>query len=402
MRSSRGQATVDYVALVAILAMLLTASLAVAGGAGPGVVNAVAGQIRHALCVVTGGSCPDLSSRPCTVASTRDARHFAVNLVLVRIDHDRYVLREELSDGTVRLTVARSGGLGAEAGVGARAAATVGGRRVGAAEDLRAGAQAVGAIGRVYVARDEREADAFMRAIRDGDDPPVAAREVFLEGGARGLGTLGIGSSVAGGALRALSSTMAGARRDTRTGDVTLTVGAGSSGWGAVTIALGGPAGTSERATTLGVTLDRHGRATELSLAAAGAVGAGAALPPGLSRVFGNVTVLNARGGGRRWELAARLDLRDPLVGAVWRRFRSDPADGEAIAQLGAAVRDRSHLDVRAYRTDSASSGAAAGIAAGLQVGGEFDHTVEHSRLLAARSRPAGGLWERRLDCMEA
>ena len=154
--------------------------------------------------------------------------------------------------------------------------------------------------------------------------------------------------------------------------------------------------------TTLGLTLDRHGRAIELSLAAAGAVGAGAALPPGLSRVFGNVTVLNADGGGRRWELAARLDLRDPLVAAAWRRFRSDPADGEAIGLLGAAIRDRSHLDVRAYRTDSASSGAAAGIAGVVQVGGELDHTVEHSRLLAARSRPAGGLWEQRRDCVPA
>ena len=198
MRSSRGQAAVDYVALVAVLAALLTAALALAGGAGPGVVNAVAGQIRHALCVVTGGWCPDPSSRPCTVASTRDARHFAVNLVLVRIDHDRYVLREELSDGAVRLTVARSGGLGAEAGVGARATVTVEGRPVGAAEVLRAGAQVVAGVGRVYVARDGREADAFMRAIRDGDDPPVAAREIVYEGGARGLGTLGIGGSVAG------------------------------------------------------------------------------------------------------------------------------------------------------------------------------------------------------------
>lgn len=402
MRCSRGQATVDYVALVAVLAALLTAALALAGGAAPGVVNAVAGQIRHALCIVAGGPCPDPSSRPCTVASRRDARHLAVNLLLVRIDRDRHVLREELSDRTVRLTVARSDGLGAEAGVGARATATSGGRSVGAAADLRAGAQAVFGRGRVYVARDRREADALMRAIRSGEEPPVPARETFYEGGARGLGTLGIGSSLAGGALRALSGTMLGARRDARSGDVTLTLNAGGSGWGAVTVALGGPVGTAERATTLGLTLDRRGRATELSLSAAGALGAGVALPPGLSRAFGNVTVLNAAGGGRRWELAARLDLRDPLVAAAWRRFRGDPADAEAIGLLGAAVRDRSHLDVRAYRTRSISSGAAAGIAGGVQVGGELDRTIERSRLLAARSRPAGGLWEQRFDCLPA
>lgn len=402
MRCSRGQATVDYVALIAVLAALLTAALALAGGAGPAIVNAVAGQLRHALCVVTGGPCPDPSSRPCTVASTRDARHIAVNLLLVRVDRDRHVLREELSDGTIRLTVARSHGLGAEAGAGARATVTADGRPAGVAAELRGGAQAVFGRGRVYVARDRHEAGAFMRAIRAGDDPPAAVREVFYEGGVRGLGTFGINGSLAGGALRALSGAMLGARRDARTGDVTLTLNAGGSGWGAVAVALGGPVGTSERATTLGLTLDRRGRATELSLSAAGALGAGAALPPGLSRALGGVTALNTAGGGRRWELAARLDLRDPLVAAAWRRFASGPADGDAIRLLGTAVRDQSHLDVRAYRTASTSRGAAAGVAVGVRVGGEFDHTIEHSRLLAARSRPAGGLWEQRLDCLRA
>ena len=400
MRCSRGQATTEYVALVAVLAVMLAAGLVLAGGFAPGVVNAVAGQIRHALCVVGGGACPDLRSRPCTVASTRDARHVAVNLVLLRIDHDRYVLREELSDGTIRLTVARSGGLGAEGGVGGRASVTVRGRQFGVRDEVRAGAQAVLGSGRVYLTRDAREAAALMRALRAGRDPAAPAREVFFEGGARGLAAIGAGSSVAGASLRALGSTLAGARRDRRTGDLTLTMISGGSGWGAVTVALGGAVGTADRATALGLTLDRGGRATELSLSAAGSVSAGSALPPGLSRAFGGATALSANGAGRRWELTARLDLRDPVAAAAWRRFRDEPASGEAIGLLGAAIRDRAHLDVRAYRTDSTSSGAAAGVAGGVQLGGEFDHTVERSRLLAARSRPAGGLWERRLDCV--
>jgi hypothetical protein len=45
-------------------------------------------------------------------------------------------------------------------------------------------------------------------------------------------------------------------------------------------------------------------------------------------------------------------------------------------------------------------SGASAGVGLGVQVGGEVEHTSEHSRLLAAVSRPAGGLWEQRLDCL--
>lgn len=403
MRSSRGQATIDYVALIAVMAVLLTIALGIATAGAPGIVNAVAGQIRHALCVVSGGPCPDLSPKPCAVASRRDARHYAVSLVVVRVDHDRYALREQMSDGTVRLTIARSGALGAEVGVGGRANVTVRGRTVGVTDEARAGAQGVLASGRVFVARDGREAALFMRAIRDGDDPPAAAREVFYEGGLRGLATIGVGNAAAGASLRGLSGVLAGGRRDRRTGDVTLSVNAGGSGWGVVTVALGGPVASGERGVILAVTLDRHGRATELSLSASGTLAAGAALPPGLSRALGGrASAMSADGRGRRFELGARLNLRDPLVAAAWQRFRGDPGSGDAIRGLGEAIRDRSHLDVRTYRTTSTTSGASAGIGQIVQAGGEYEHTIEDGRLLSAASRPAGGLWEQRSDCMPA
>jgi len=194
---------------------------------------------------------------------------------------------------------------------------------------------------------------------------------------------------------------MIGGRRDRRTGDLTLTVNAGGSGWGAVTAALGGPVATSERAVSLAVTLDRRRRPTELSLSASGALTGGAALPPGLSRALaGRLSAMSVDGGGRRLELTARLDPRDPLVAAAWQRFRDDPASGDAIRGLGEAIRDRAHLDVRTYRTNSTSSGASAGIGQIVQAGGEYEHIVENSRLLSASSRPSGGLWEERFDCV--
>ena len=401
MRCSRGQATVDYVALIAVLAVVLTAALGFSTGAAPGIVNAVAGQLRHALCVVGGGLCPDLAPRPCAVASTRDTHHFAVSLVVVRVDRDRYVLREEMSDGTVRLTVARSGALGVEGAVGARATVRVRGRDVGMTDEARIGAQGVRASGRVFVARAEREAAAFMRAIGDGADPPVPARETFYEGGVRGLATLGAGNPVAGASLRGLSGVLVGGRRDLRTDDVTLGVGAGGSGWGAVTIALGGPVATTERAVTLAVTLDGRRRATELALTASGTLAAGAALPPSLSRVVGGrASALSVDGRGRRFEFDARLDLRDPLVVAAWKRFLEDRGSGHAIRALGEAVRDRARLDLRTYRTSSTSSGVSAGIGQVVQAAGEYDHTIENARLLSASTRPPGGLWEKRLDCV--
>jgi hypothetical protein len=400
MRSTRGQASVDYVALIAVLAVLVAAALAFAPAGAPGIVNAVAGQIRLALCLVGGGPCPDLRSRPCTVASTRDARRFAVSIVLARIDHDRYVLREEMSDGTVRLTTARGGGLGVEAGVGGRAKVTVKGRQVGASDEVRGGAQVAGSFGKVFVARDAREAAAFMRAIRDGHDPPVSARETVYEGGIRGLGTIGVGTSLAGGSLRGLASAMVAARSDHGSGDVTLTINAGRSGVGAATVAFGGPTGGSDASAILGLTLDRDRRPTELSLSASGTIATGSALPPGLARALGSAATFSADTGGRHWELAARLDLRDPLAAAAWARFRDHPASAGAIRGLGEALRDRASLDVRTYRADSTSSGGSIGAGEIVQVGGEFDHTVDRRRLLAARSRPAGGLWEERFDCV--
>lgn len=406
MRCSRGQATIDYVALVAVVAVLLGVALGTATAGAAGVVNAVAGQIRHALCVVGGGPCPDLRSKPCAVASRREARHMAVSLVLVRIDRDRYVLREEMSDGTIRLTVTDSGGLGGELGAGGRATVTINGREHGLRDELRGGASLIGGRGTVYVARDEREAAAIMRAIRAGEEPPAAARERFLEGGVRALGTAGLGGVFAGASLRGLASRVAGVRRDERTGDVTVSLHASGSLWGALTVAFDGPVGSGEHALALGLTLDRRHRATELSLSASFALAAGEPLAPSIARTLGGeaawVTGMSSRVGGRRVELSGRLDVRDPLVAAAWRRFRDDPTSGDAIRALGAAIRDRALLDVRVYRTDTTSDGAAAGLGAGVQVGGEYEHSVETSRLLGARSRGAGGLWETRLDCLRS
>jgi len=98
--------------------------------------------------------------------------------------------------------------------------------------------------------------------------------------------------------------------------------------------------------------------------------------------------------------LAARLDLRDPIVRASWARFRRDPTSSAAITALGETIRDRAHLDVRTYRTASTLRGGEVGISAGVRVGGEYDHVTDEARLLAASSRPPAGLWERRFDCL--
>jgi hypothetical protein len=396
MRSARGQATIDYVALVGVLAIVFGLALGLATQGAPGIVNAVAGQMRRALCLVGGGHCADPRPKPCTVASDRDQHHFAVSVLFVRIDHNRSVLRERMSDGTVRLTVARGWAGGLEAGAGATARVSVNGRPVGATDEVRASAQAAIGRAKVYVARDAREASAFMRAIRDGRTPgPV--REVSYDGGLRGLAEAGLGNAW----LEGMASNTLGVRRDRRTGETTVSLNPGASSFGALTTALGGPAAGSDRTATLSLTLGRRRRPTELSLSAAGSVGAGAALP----MIFGT----SARAGGsqgamagRRWELGARLDLRDPAVRAAWERVRRHPTSADAIRALGTVARRRAYLDARTYTTAGTASGAALGVSEGARLGAEYDHIIDRSRLLSASSRPPMGLWERRLDCVAA
>lgn len=405
MRSQRGQATIDYLGLIAVLAVVLAVAAGVASGAAPGVANAVVGQVRRALCIVTGGWCGAERRLPCVIASERDNRHVAFAIILIRLDGDRYVLREKMSDGTVRLTLAQRGGAGVELGVGGRAQVTLRGRTIGMEDELRGGLEGILGYGETYVARDDGEAEEILRALRrripliGGPDPS----ERFVEGGTRGLARLGVGGSVAGLSLERLAETVVGGRRDERTGNVTITLNAGSAGWALLSAFMAGPSGASDRQVTFALTLDRDRRPIELGLTATGLLAAGATLPIGIARrakIRADAGLMKLR--GRRWEFGARLDLRDPAVAAAWAAFRHDPANPGAIRGLAAALHTRAHVDVRAYSVGSESAGGALVAGAGLRIGGELDRTIDRARLLAAASRPPGGVWEQRADCVAA
>jgi Flp pilus assembly pilin Flp len=404
LRDQRGQATTDYVALVALLAVLLAVGASVTSIGAPGVANAVLGQFRRALCLVGGGDCPIAPRAPCTVASTRDSRHFAVNLVLVRLDEDTVVLRERLSDGTIRLTLSERDGGGVEGGVGGKATIDVRGHEVGVDREARAGVQGVLGHGAVYYARDERAADELLEELRRpraGGGP--RASEVFYEGGVRGLGRVaGAGAHVVSGQLDGVASAMLGGRRDRRNGQVTVSLGAGASGAGLVSLVVGGGAGALDGQAVLGLTLDRHGRPAELTLSATGRVAGGASLPSGIADALQGAIpgTSSSSTSGRRWELGARVDLRDPAVAGAWQAFRRAPASVAAIRALGEALHSHATVDVRTYALDGTASGAGGSLALGVKLGGEYEHAVDRARLLAAARRPPFGLWEARVDCV--
>ena len=275
-RSQHGQAAIDYVALIAVLAVLLGSAAATAGGGAASMTNAVLGQLRRALCVVSGAACPAERQLPCVVAGERDAVHVAVSIAIVRIDKDRFVRRERLSDGTVRLTLSRHTGAGVEAGVGARATVKLKRRTLGSDREARAGVEGVVGWGEVFEARDDRHADEILRALRRPRLPLVTGprpREIFVEGGVRALGRVGLAAGEAGASLDALADAIAGARRDQRTGEVTIALNASGSGWGLVSALIAAPTASSDRQMGLSLTLDRRRRPTELALTASGTLG---------------------------------------------------------------------------------------------------------------------------------
>nr|MBA3327781.1 hypothetical protein [Solirubrobacterales bacterium] len=238
--SERGQATVDYVALLAIVAVLLAGAVAVTAVQAPGVADAVVAQVRRALCIVSGRACPVQRNRPCVVLAVRDARHVAANVAIVRLDDDHVLLRERLSDGSVRLTILERSGGGLEVGLGAQARLKLGARTLGLGTHARAALLGLIGDGRVFHARDDREADRIVRAVMRrelpaaldrpyrivravlGGDGGPRADEVFVEGGLKALGEAGVRAPAISVDAEGETEAALGARLDRRTGQATV------------------------------------------------------------------------------------------------------------------------------------------------------------------------------------
>lgn len=420
MHGDRGQATAEYIAVLAVLAVLLGATGAVV--APGGIANAVLGQMRRALCVVSGSACPAQRPPPCVVRAESKRRRVSVTVGVIRLDDEHVLLRERLSDGSFRLTVVKESGTGAEMTLGNRWQLEVRGRRIGVGAQLRAALLGILGDGRVYLAPDERAADALQKRLKagvpfgldaplkiakglfgGGDDPPPEPDQVYAHAGLKADGALDL-TTVAGElALEAMGKAVLGARRDRRTGALTLYLRTERSA-GALAAAVLGVGGRLEGVGLLALTLDRDRRPVDLALLASGEArntplpGSLAALLKGPKENKGSLSTRFE--SGRRWELEAHLDVRDPEAEAAWAAFRRAPFSLSAVSTLGARLRDRARLDVRSYATTSKRSGGDVHIGYGVGAGAGYQRLEEGARLIAASSRPAGGAWELRADCV--
>lgn len=412
MRAERGQGTVEYVAIVALVTFVLVVAGAAAGG--PGVANAVGRSLRHALCRVGAGTCATVDPAPCTLRTSTLRGGFSGKVLLLRVGRDTAIVRTERSDGTVDVTLLEGGSAGVAATLGASGGLRIGGVRAGL------GAAAEGALlatlggGRTWRLRGAREADAFVRRLvrrvaargasaLPGIGPALDLGQRILRRGAHGplpepdstttTGGVRAKGDVELGPLAGVSGDVAVTlgRRRARDGSTTWTVRLSAGVSRPLRRAVGVTAG-ADGGVVLALAYDPAGRLRRLDVSASGAQAKRATLR-------GMVV-----GTGRHVEAAAALDLTsgdDALVRALLSALRPDRAAAlpGAVVALATAIADRGALDVATYRDDRVGGGVDVSAGVGVAVGGSLELSRARSTLTGAWTRPPGGAWERRGDC---
>jgi hypothetical protein len=402
--AERGQGTVEYVGVVALVALVLAAAATV--WTDPQAIGgAVSRALARGLCVVSGGFC-DADRQPCVTAARSEERGWHVNVAVFRYGEDDVLIREERSDGTVALTHTHDRDGGLDVGIGADA--HVSGISVGAS--LRAAILAGLGKGETYVVPKAR-ADAVQARLVAGEGGLPRPATTYGEGGVardyQGALSGGPFEIVAGFSPEDAHGTSV----DTASGRTTVYL-APAEGWrGSLSLSDDELAGAASRhEERYGVVLDRAGDPRELVVTATGELHGAAELPAALAEVAGYLLVPAAAGGGRQWTVETHLDLSDPearrVAGAFVEEIRHPGVHiGSKVApsaQLRRLLGERGQTEARTYALDERSGGFGGHLAAGPKIGGAKETKRRMTRLLAAASRGPDRAWRRRDDCLAA
>lgn len=422
-RRTEGQASGEYVALVALVAVALAL---VAGLASGGVGGAVLAGVQRGLCRVTGAACPrprppadELA--PCPLERTTRGESLDGAYELVRLGRNGTLTAVRGSDGRVTVTLADATSAGGEVGLGLELGV---GRLRGA--EATAGVRLSVASGRSWTLPSAAAARAFLA--RFGSKATIGGQAVDLVRSGCSLLCDAIGwrphaelpppdelvmdhgvaarfEAAIGPAKRAVSGGgLLGARlgRD------------GSSTWflqldaAAAAQIADGPATAGADAqgqAVVSYTLDAHRRPLRLVVHTAARATAAVGLAGSRSRLKGS---LGAR-GGLVVERDATLDLHDPAnrataaaFVAALRRPRAPGALWRSAAAVRARIARAGVLDRRVYALTSSAFELGAKAAVGLQFGGTFGRTRQRMRLLRAETRLPGLPYLPRDDCRVA
>jgi hypothetical protein len=432
-RSDRGQASSDYVGLLALIGVAFT--VAVVAISPPPLATSIASAMRHALCTVGGGVCtPSEASRagltPCVVHARSDAESVEAAIAVVRLRRGDTAVVERRSDGTATVSFLDANAVGAQIGVGFSLAS------IGGEGTAGAGAGVSFNTGRSYefpsweaarrfLVRHAREEDTtgeglnLARRVSPLHEPhrlPAAGSSSFEAGT---WAELEADAKMALPALRskptadasAAASRLLGRRRSGRRTTWFLRIENGAAAkLGLVVGSVGGGAQTD---VVLEVTTE-NGRAIAATATGVAAVAGEVnlyghssdlgTLAKRLGRAGGGAT--GAGRGGMTMQASVELDLTVPenaaAVGGALDvlRLRAAPREfSSRLAALGKRLGADGRLEVAFYRSASSAKAKSARLAFGAEIGVEHVRSRETRELVAAWSAHGDALRERE-DCL--
>jgi hypothetical protein len=419
-----GQASVEYVAVIALVALILAVGAAVITVSGLG--ERVIHTIRQGLCEVAGLACP-VPPQPCVVRRQAERDSGSVTVGIVRLGSDASVIRELRSDGRVLVTLIGGSHGGAEIGIGAGGEIVAGGAPLPAGGEARAAAIVHLGGGRQWVVRTQADADRLVDDLGQDetipilDGPAEAIDEAlgggsdvrgpdveWVEGGPGGEASAAIGAGLSVSATASMAQ-VEGTRIDHRTGARTLYLRLDSAGSAAISAKLVGASVSAPGTTSVALTFDRHGKPVELSASATRGLEGMVGLPPGLRSLIAQSAGGATPGPGARVEVEARLDLTAPANVEAARRLMQalehpDDPGGVlgTVKGIGERIVDGARLQARLYGSTGHSYGGGGRVKVGGGLGGQVLHRTEDNRLLDAWERPPDGTWAQRRDCLDA
>lgn len=415
LHSADGQASLDFTAVVLLVAIsFAVGAAAVADG---GVTNGVVRGFQRALCIVTGDDCRATKLSACTTRTVDTKGSIGAEVGFLRLGADVAVAVEERSDGSVEVTLLEGGSSGAGTKLGAEARVQVGRRSFGGAVSSTAEVMARYGRRRSWSVGDRAAADRLVERIVASAAPRTASSLPLVGGVARRLaGAVGAdtrplprpdaegrsldgnatfdGVKVAGALGVGISAT-----EDRRTGERSVAVRLGGEGARVLRVAGGGKAEGALDA-TLAIQHDARGRPVELAITVAGSGDLAVAfeLPHGAlegtsDRAFEATTRLDltlASNRERYLALRTALSGRDPGAVVI------------AAAKLARALAVSGRVDVARYETSSLGYGADGSLGMGGKAGVSAALDRSRKRLVGAWSKLPAGLWEQRADCVAA
>jgi hypothetical protein len=421
-RPSAGQASAEYVALLAVVCAVVAGVAAV--GSAPPIAAQVAGAIKHGICLVAGGICTPREARaaglaPCLVHARSDRERLGGRVMIVKVGRGDSLLVQRRSDGTASVSFADGEVLGGSLGV----ALQVGGQGLKA----RGGVGLQFTAGRTWEFPDAAAAARFvhrwartetmtgeLKGLLPGGEDPPPPDVTYKELGSYGeiAGSMGIRNRVSVSESADLGQ-VAG-RRIGRDGRVTYYVRVDGETAGKLGAVVGSVQAHSAGQAVLEITA-LHGRAVELRVLAAARVHSQLSPAGPVSSLADLATRLRGSrpqpgGVGRRLEAEVALDLTKPENRAALRGVLEIPAArvkpwdwDDRIRALAQRIDADGAVDVRLFRDRLEQSDVGADLGLGATgFGGGYDRTEEVRDLIGAWSLRAGGSLQEREDCIPA